>query len=303
MDRSPRAVIAQVLADGVTPLLTGHGFTRRGRVAYGRVRDSRWELVTVEPRHGGRYGGLFTISLGVFVPEVDAVVSLYPLQAPPQDEDCHVRWRLGGGGMRWEFDAATDLAALEAEVRQGVELNALSFFDEVGTGPGILAWLREVPVSVMPWPHPVALAAYAGDPALAQQWLDDVIADPRSISDWYRNWLHRQAAFLAGRLGLACPAPADMPVLTAVFRMAAESTPRDRHVAFHDLEFKYRQYVTHFRTLLPAREADQLYHTTECTSDTCTIAFYGADDENMLARLRQSFERLSEKFAGITLIG
>lgn len=287
---SPKAVIAQVLAEGVTPLLVEHGFSRRGRVVYERLRDSRREVLTVETRHGNRYGGLFTINLGIFIPEVDAVVSLYPLQAPPQDEDCHIRRGIGDDTV-WEFDAATDLVALGAEVRQRVEHNGLGFFDDLGTRPGILAWLREAPVSAMPWPHPVALAAYAGDPVLAQQLLDKVVADPRSTSDWYCKWLRRKAAIIAARLGLDCPAPTDTPVLTAVFRVVAETTPQDRHRAFQDLQYKYTQYVAHFRTLLPAEQADRLYHTAECTNDTCTIAFYGADDENMLRRLRQSFEK------------
>ncbi len=309
MGRPPRPVIAQVLAESVTPLLERHGFGRRGRTAYDRARDGRRELVTVEPHHCSSYGGRFTVNLGIFIPEVDAVVSLYPLQAPPQDDECHIRCRigvvgsdgrvttnLGGNDMWWEFDAETDLAALGAEVRQRVEYNGLKFFANLSTLPGIVAWLRTVPIAMMPWPHPVALAAYAGAPELAQRWLHKVVADASSTSDWYRNWLCRKAALIAGRLGLECPAPTDTPALSVVFRVTAETTPQDRYRAFHDLDFKYRQYVEHFRTLLPAEEAAQLYHTAECTIDTCAIAFYGADPEKLLHRLRRSFDRLSEQF-------
>jgi hypothetical protein len=176
-------------------------------------------------------------------------------------------------------------------VRQALEHDGLVFFDNLRTGPGLLAWLREAPVSAMPWPHPVALAACAGDPAYAQRLLDKVIADSQSTSDWYGRWLLRKAALIAARLGLDCPAPADTPVLSAVFRVAVETPPRERHRAFHELEDKYAKYAEHLRTLLPAEQADQLYQTAECTSDSCTIAFYGVDDETMLHRLRQSFDK------------
>mgnify|MGYP006174421751 CR=1 FL=1 len=88
--------------------------------------------------------------------------------------------------------------------------NAFGFFGDLSTGAGILAWLRRHPPGLLPWPHRIALAAYAGDPTLAQEWLDTVVVEASSGSDWYGNSLLRTAARLAGRLGLACPAPADL---------------------------------------------------------------------------------------------
>lgn len=65
MDRPAKAVISELLARHVTPLLERHGFTGRGRT-YRRVLADRQELLTVEPhRWNTRHGGAFTIHLGV----------------------------------------------------------------------------------------------------------------------------------------------------------------------------------------------------------------------------------------------
>ncbi|MGC5018266.1 DUF4304 domain-containing protein [Micromonospora sp. DT47] len=312
MDRSSKAVISQVLADSVTPLLKRHGFDRRGRT-YDRARDGRRELINVQPnKWNNRYGGSFTINLGIFIPEVDSIVSLYPLQAPPQEPECHIRCRIGDvgpdGRMRddkgadawrgWRaFDAQTDLSAFGAEVRQWVERNALGFFDKMSTGAGMLARLRRYPMPA-DWVglREVVLAAYAGEPTLAQECLDVVVAKASPGP----NRILREAARVAGRLGLACPAPTDEPALTAVFRVAADTTPQDRYSAFYHLENKFSQYVALLRTVLPVQDAAQLYHTAECTSLACTVTFYGANPEDLLDRLRRAFERLSELFAEIT---
>lgn len=238
---------------------------------------------------------------------MDSVLSLYPLQLPPQEHECHVRCRIGDvgpdGRIRddkdawWEFDAATDLSALGADVRRWVEHNALSFFDNLRSRAGMLGWLRRYPMPArIPELHRVALAAYAGELSLAQEWLDRfVAAAPPGPSR-----VRREAARVAGRLGLASPAPTDTPALTAVFRVAADTTPQDRHSVFHHLDYKFRQYVELWRTVLPVEDPAQLYHTTECAGPACTVSFYGADPAELLARLRRAFERLSERFADIT---
>jgi Domain of unknown function (DUF4304) len=316
MDRSSKAVISQVLAESVTPLLKRHGFDRLAPRTYDRARDGRRELINVEPNGCTRYGGSFTINLGIFIPEVDCILSLYPLQAPPQEHECHIRYRIGDvgpdGRMRddkgadawrgwWDFDAATDLSAFGAEVRQRVEHNALGFFDNLNTRVGILAWLRRYPIPARSLGlNRVVLAAYAGEPTLAQQWLDMLVAEASPGPTWFSNWSRREAARIAGRLGLAWPAPTDEPALTVVFRLATDTTPQDRYSAFYHLEYKFRQYVELWRTLLPVQHAAQLYHTAECTSHACTVAFYGADPEDLLHRLRRAFDRLSEQFADIT---
>ncbi|WP_446214745.1 DUF4304 domain-containing protein [Micromonospora sp. IBHARD004] len=311
MDRSSKAVISQVLADSVTPILKRHGFDRRGRT-YDRARDGRRELINIEPHNCNRYGGSFRINLGIFIPEVDSILSLYPLQVPPQECECHIRCGIDdvgpGGRMRDEkgadagrgwraFDAATELSAFGAEVRQRVEHNALGFFDDLSTRAGILAWLRRyrIPARILGL-HRVVLAAYAGDPTLAQEWLDMLVAEPSPGP----NRVRREAARIGGRLGLTSPAPTDTPALTAVFRVAADTTPQDRHSAFYHLDYKFRQYVELFRTVLPVQDPAQLYHTAECSGLACTVSFYGADPEDLLGRLRRAFERLSEQFAEIT---
>lgn len=297
MDRSSKAVISQVLGESVTPFLKLQGFDRRGRT-YDRVRDGRRELINVEPHHCNRYGGSLTINLGIFIPEVDAILSLYPLQAAPQDYECHIRRELDEVGSGWwEFDAATDRSALGIAVRGQVEHNALAFFDNLSTRAGILAWIRRsrTPARFVGL-HGVALAAYAGEPTLAQEWLDMFVAEPSPNP----NRVRREAARIAVRLGLTSPAATDVPALTAVFRVAADTTPEDRHSAFHHLDYKFRRYVELFRTVLPVQDPAQLYHTAECTTDACTITFYGADPDELPDRLRRAFDRLSGQFADIT---
>jgi hypothetical protein len=178
-----------------------------------------------------------------------------------------------------------------------VEHNALGFFDNLSTRAGVLTWLHRhrIPASI-PGLHRIVLAAYAGEPTLAQQWLGMFVAEPSPSP----NRVRRQAALIAGRLGLACPAPTDTAALTAVFRMAPDTSPQDRHSAFYDLDYKFRQYVELFRTVLPVQDPAQLYHTAECSDPACIVSFYGADPEDLLNGLRRAFERLSEQFAEIT---
>jgi Domain of unknown function (DUF4304) len=308
LDRSAKAVISQVLADSVTPLLKRHGFDRRGRRMYDRARNGRRELINIENEWNNRYGGSITINLGIFIPEVDSIVSLYPLQAPPEEDEWHIRCRIGDvgpdGRIRedpgaearkgwWEFDAQTDLSAFGADVRQSVEHNALGFFDNMSTKAGILAWVRRYPTA---WWHKVVLPAYVGEPTVAQEALDKVVAADSPGP----NQTLRTAARIASRLGLACPAPTDVPALTAVFRVAADTPPQDRYRAFHHLDHKFRQYVGLLRDLLPVHDPAQLYHFAECEGLACTVTFYGADPEDMLGSLRRAFARLSETFADIT---
>ena len=309
MDRSSKAVISQVLVDSVTPLLKRHGFDRRSPRTYDRARDGRRELINVQPnKWNNRYGGSFTINLGIYIPEVDSILSLHPMKEAPESYECRIQCRIGDvkpdGRMGdhkdtwrgwWEFDAATDLSAFNTEVCRWVEHNALGFFDCMRTGSGMLAWLRRLPAEWMGL-REVVLAVYAGEPTFAQECLDVVVAQASPGP----NRMLRQAAHVAGRLRLACPAPTDNPALTAVFRLAAGTTPQGRESAFHRLEHKFSQYVELFRDVLPIQDPARLYFTTEYTSDACTVMFYGAAPEDLLRRLRRAFERLSELFAEIT---
>jgi hypothetical protein len=294
MDRSAKAVISSLLAGSVTPVLKAHGFDRRGNT-YDRARNGRRELINIQPnKWNNRYGGSFTMNLGIFIPDVDVIMSLYPLTEPPQEADCQLRCRIGAVGRDgrpldpasvdawrgwWEFAAATDLPALGTEVRQWVEHNALGFFDKLSTGTDILARLRLYP-QPPEWVglREVVLAASLGEPVLAQQALDVVVA----AASPGPNRILRDAARIAARLGLTAPAPTDAPALTAVFRVAAQTPARERHGAFHHLEYRLAQYD----------DPGRLYHTAECTSHACTVTFYGPDPEELLHRLRGAFDNL-----------
>jgi hypothetical protein len=207
---------------------------------------------------------------------------------------CRLREGAGGDLSRgwWEFDGHTDLSALGVDVRESVEHNAMGFFDTMATGAGILAWVRRYPTS---WRQEVGLLAYAGEPTVAQEALDKVVA----WAPLGPNKTRREAARIAGRLGLACPAPTDAPALTAVFRLSTDTTPHDRYRAFNDLDFKLGQYVELFRDVFNAEDPGQLYHFAECEGFACTVTFYGADPEDLLAGLQRAFARLSNTFADI----
>jgi len=313
MSRSARAVISQLLADSVTPLLKRHGFDHRSRRNYDRVRDGRRELINVQPNEwNNRHGGSFTINLGIFIPEMDSILSLYPLQAPPEEYECQIRCRIGDvgpdGRLRddvgaepwrgwWEFDAQTDLSGLGAEVWGWVEHKALGFFDHLAARAQILAWARRYRMrddQAGLWG--VVLAEYASESTLAQDWLDKIVAGASPGP----NRVRREAARIADRLGLSCFVPTDTPALTAVFRMAAETSPDDRRGAFYHLEYQLGEHLGQLRTRLTAEDAAGLYHTLDCTSLVGTAIFYGASPENLLGCLRPAFERVSELFADIT---
>ena len=295
MDRTAKAVISELLARDVTPLLQRHGFAGRGR-NFRRDRDGRHELFTVEPhRWNTRHGGAFTINLGIVLADLAAFVSPVPPQEPPEAHECHIRSTGADLGREWwTFDAATDLPALGAEVRDWVRHHALGHFDTMATDAGLLAWVRRAPVAYGTHALPnVYLAAVAGAPDLAQEHLDRVLAEAPPGPGPVR----RAAARFADRLGLTCPAPADVPVLTAWFRVAPA---QDRDEAVRQLAYKLDQHLIELRAGRPGGDADRLYHTLACDGPVCTADFYGADAEDLLRPLRRAFAKLSAQFAVTT---
>jgi hypothetical protein len=293
MDRTARAVISELLARDVTPVLRRHGFAGRGR-NYRRVLPGRQELVTVEPhRWNGRHGGGFTVNLGVFLDDLDAFVSPAPRPEPPDEHQCHLRSGVGDtdpGQHWWTFDAASDLPALGAVVRRAVQEQALQDFERLRTDAGVLAWVRRAPL-----PHGthglrhVYLAATAGAPDLAQRWLDGILAAAAP------GLVPREAARFAARLGLTCPPPADSPAVTAVFVSAADTPPQERDATVRELIDKLDAHMTELR-----RDAPGAYHTVTRDGLTCTADFYGADAEDLLRPLRRAFAKLSPRFAALT---
>jgi hypothetical protein len=290
MDRSPKAVISELLARDVTPVLKRHGFAGRGR-NYRRSRPGRQELITVEQhRWSTRHGGAFTIHLGIFLDGLAAALSPAPPPEPPDEHECHIRT----GRDWWTFDAGTDLAALGTEVRDWVQGHALGHFDTMTTDPGLLAWLRGTPLppGTSGLRH-VYLAATAGAPDLAQRWLDGIAAattDPGPE--------RRETARFAALLGLACPAPTDVPSLIVRLRVAPA---QDRDDAVRHLAFKLDQHLRELRLSRPDERTTPPYHTLTCDGPACTAEFYGADAEALLRPLRRAFAKLSTQFTDITI--
>ncbi len=298
MDRSAKAVISDLLARDVVPVLKRAGFTGRGRT-YRRPRPGGREVLTVEPhRWNTRQGGAFTVDLGVFLDDLDAFASPAPPEpAEPLDaHECHIRRGIGDTDPErhwWTFDAGTDLPALGAEVRRAVLDRALGAFDDLRTDAGVLAWVRRSPLpgGTHGLRH-VYLAASAGDPGLAQGWLDGIVAaapDPGPE--------RREAARFAARLGLACPAPTDRPTLTAVFRSPGDAPPAERDAAVRELAHKLEQHLIELRANQPGGYPHGLYHTLARDGLTCTADFYGAGAEELLLPLRRAFTKLTPRFA------
>ncbi|GAA3217450.1 DUF4304 domain-containing protein [Dactylosporangium siamense] len=282
MDRSAKAVISELLARDVTPVLRRQGFAGRGR-NYRRTLPDRQELLTVEPhRWNSRHGGAFTIHLGVFLHDLDAFVALVPPSEPPDEHQCHLR---RPGSHWWTFDAATDLRSLGADAGRAVQ--DLSWFDELRTDAGVLAWVRGTPLpyGVLGLRH-VYLAATAGAPDLAQEWLSGIVADAPP------GPLPREAARFAARLGLDCPPPVDAPALTAMFRTAPD---QDGVSAVRHLVDKLEQHLRELRLEHPAA-----YHTLARDGHTCTAGFYGATTEEFLRPLLRAFAKLAPSFADVT---
>ncbi|MEU0562916.1 DUF4304 domain-containing protein [Dactylosporangium sp. NPDC006015] len=290
VDRTAKAVISELLARDVVPVLKRHGFAGRGR-NFRRTREGRQELVTVEPhRWNDRHGGAFAIDLGVFIDALDAAESPVPPAEPPARHECHLHV---GSGFRWTFDAVTDLRALGASAGEWVLREALPRFDRLATGAGVLDWLRDR--TDPPGLRQVYLAATAGAPELAQAWLDRVVAE---AAPWPLP-VRREAARFAALLGLRCPPPVDSPTLTVTLRLPHDVPPARQEEALRQLSYKLHQHLTELRAGRPAAQAATLYHALRRDGLVCTADFYGAPAEDLLRPLRRAFAKLAPQFADI----
>jgi hypothetical protein len=290
---TPKAVISQLLAEHLTPLLKPPGFTRHGRTYY-RPRDGRDELVNVQASsHNNRNGGSFTVNLAVFFPDLDRIVSPYPVHGRAEEFNCPIWYRIGridpdgrvGDVARkdlwWEFDNQTDLAALGAEVA-GYLQRALMFFERLGTRAAIRHALRGEEIGVGDF-WKVALAAWAGDRELAQRLLDGATGRHEQ----------RRAATIAPRLGLAFEAPAGEQEVVVTFQLR-EGTAGDRQESLfysvsNDLD----------RTLRPT-ERNYLFHVAIDHGVAWHAYLYGPDPEDLLAAIRPVIDRYAPDFADVT---
>ena len=155
--KSEFAVAVDSIQVAVRPLLKEHGFKVRGRT-FNRVTDDgltqviKFQMGASDPP-GTTYipglrenlHGLFTVNLGVFVPEVADLYMGRTKASWIQDYDCCVRARIGevcgeAGDLWWRAISGADVVD---DVRLRIKGPGLSFLGRYDTRNRILSELRE----------------------------------------------------------------------------------------------------------------------------------------------------------------
>ncbi|WIO73469.1 DUF4304 domain-containing protein [Porticoccaceae bacterium LTM1] len=86
-------------------LMKSEGFNKNGRNFHLRLDASTLVLNVQASSFNDNYGGNFTVNLGVFFPEIHAVLGRYSISGVPKESDCSLRKRIGylmpGGKDFW----------------------------------------------------------------------------------------------------------------------------------------------------------------------------------------------------------
>ena len=193
--------------------LKASGF-RRFRTDFNKPTEPG--LVHVVGFQGNKWGGSFTVNLGVYVREVDQLFDDWWGQskragvpgegAAVKEYDCWLRARLGdirkeGNDKWWNYG---DIAGTAIDIQERLTRDALPAFTEVSSRAGLLAWWRDRSSSPYRWtisprtPLGVALLMkQAGDGEEAQAIVDAVFRDTLGKP------FHHTASVVAEEMGLA----------------------------------------------------------------------------------------------------
>ena len=218
----------------VAPLMKEHGFRKR-RHCFNRWTDDgivhvldfqmgpyepippnlseadKEEYVEFRTRIFGRFSfyGLFTVNLGVHIPELEDVsLSRRPPSTFIPEYRCHVRTRLGelseGKDAWWGLDVpVAELGSLMTDL---IRAHAIPFFDLFPTRDALVAQSETEPTSV-PWQGPPRLqlaiiAANQGDDRRAQSLLqahyDETVLEARHRG--HQEYVEQVAARLEVKL-------------------------------------------------------------------------------------------------------
>jgi len=157
MGKSTYASAVDEIQGALRPFLKGRGFKSRGR-SFNRVtEDGLTQVVGIQmgaadppgtthiPGLRENLHGLFTVNLGVYVPEVARHHGGGEAKSWIQDSHCCVRARLGeasGEAQNFWWHARFDDAVVD-DVRQRLELAGLPFLDRFSTRDKILSEWHE----------------------------------------------------------------------------------------------------------------------------------------------------------------
>jgi hypothetical protein len=156
MNLMAKSIYAQVVDDiqnALRPFLKGHGFKVRGRTFNRATEDGLTQVASIQmgasdppgttyvPGLRENLHGLFTINLGVYVPEVARHHGGGEAKSWVQEYHCCVRARLGavsGEDRDIWWHARFDDVVID-EVRRRLDLDGLPFLDRFSTRDKILA--------------------------------------------------------------------------------------------------------------------------------------------------------------------
>lgn len=294
-------MILQILNGHVTPMLRRHGFEKFGKrnPAFHRTRDERIEIIDIQgDGQDRRYGGTFTVNVGVFFPTLDPIVSTHPVRDRPEESQCPIRARIGrldtDGRVlpipQWTdpwFDCGptTDPSVVGPEVIQEIESRALAFLDRIATRQSLLEALHTEQLRIHPtWV--AAIAAWAGDPRFAERILERELQESSSRR-WY--WIQRRsAATIAAALGLTFPGseyPPDRELVVTVHQ-PDDSSPQD-----HDDV----RWILHTGLIQALGETgpDRVHRVSADQPGSVEAVLRGPDPEGLIETIRPVLEKVA----------
>lgn len=179
----PAKLIDAVVAQGLAPLLKSHGFAKAGR-SFHRRRGERWQVVNVQASSGNSAAqARFTLNLGLYVPEIEALAGHSPPAGKPKEYDCTLRERIGllmpqARDHWWTLAPDSDPASLAPELAEAFAAYGLPWLEGHADLAGIAARLADAPTILA-----AAAALAAGDREAAARRIEHMKAErPRAVA-------------------------------------------------------------------------------------------------------------------------
>lgn len=143
------ACLDSAIARRLGPFLRSRGFAKSARNFHCRHGDV-WQVVNVQASQGNnRDNGKFTINLGVYHPEVAALVGSVA-QGKPKEYQCTIRTRIGDlmpgkADFWWSLNADSDPDSISAEVCSVIQTVGLRWLERGLDLRNVSADLRDQP--------------------------------------------------------------------------------------------------------------------------------------------------------------
>ncbi|WP_394537640.1 DUF4304 domain-containing protein [Lysobacter enzymogenes] len=187
----PAKRIDSVIAQGLVPLLKAHGFAKSARTFH-RQRDGRWHVVNVQASSGNSAGqARFTLNLGLYLPELDALAGNAAVTDKPKEYDCTLRERIGllmpqARDHWWTLAPDTDADALAADLAQAMSAHGLPWFDAYATAELIAAHFADAPTVLS-----AAAALAAGQNEEAARRIERMLVERPRAQAVAKAWMAR----------------------------------------------------------------------------------------------------------------